>query len=91
MKADLSGVWGTGSGWAYLYPSGKVRLFSDDCTVKQRATWEYENGLLMIRQKHFNEDLVIASVNVVKFEKNLLTFDTNLQWARLSKDMKGFC
>ena len=44
MDADLSGVWATGNGWAYLYPNGRVTLFSDSCALKQKATWKYEYG-----------------------------------------------
>ncbi len=87
MNADLSGIWNTGVGWAYMYPNGKVTLYSRDCTVKRQATWKYEYGALTIHQRHLNRNFQISFANVIGFEGVGLTFDTGGEWIRLSKKM----
>ena len=92
IDADLSGIWNTGVGWAYLYPNGKVTLYSRDCSVKRQATWKYEYGALTIHQRRLNRNFQISFVNVIGFEGGVLTFDTSGEWIRLSKKMnKRLC
>ena len=66
----------------YLCPNKTVKWFSTNCDLIRRGTWKYEYGAL----KMYSKGQEVAFVNVIKFEKNILTLDTTREWVRLSKN-----